>query len=222
MTEIDSRPSPRQLAADLFFLLQLALALISGGSQLLRLLTTSQGVNASWLASWLAFLLINLTLVLHAHRRQPSRVTLQTVLTYAVWSLVIAADLGVMLWRELEVWNHLDTLTVALITSGLGVIAGTSRWRRLPLTDPLVFAGVGVCFIALPQLVLTYKILQQGGAGLAGAMLLAGHVGILTRLGQLGFALREAGWDRNRLGAALSELANEITWILVSLAWLWH
>jgi hypothetical protein len=51
-------------------------------------------------------------------------------------------------------------------------------------------------------------------------MLLAGHIAILTRLGQLWFALREAGWDRNRLGAATSEVANEITWLLVTLAWL--
>jgi hypothetical protein len=54
----------KRLAADFFFALQIALALISGGSQFIRLLTTSQGVNLSWLASWLAFLLINLTLIL--------------------------------------------------------------------------------------------------------------------------------------------------------------
>jgi hypothetical protein len=50
-------------------------------------------------------------------------------------------------------------------------------------------------------------------------MLLAGHIGITTRLGQLMFAIREAGWDRNRLAAALSELANEATWLLVTAAW---
>jgi len=54
----------QRLAADLFFALQIALALISGGSQFIRLLTTFQGVNLNWLASWLAFLLINLTLIL--------------------------------------------------------------------------------------------------------------------------------------------------------------
>ena len=55
---------------------------------------------------------------------------------------------------------------------------------------------------------------------MAGAMLLAGHIGIITRLGLLWFAIREAGWDRNRQGAAWSELANEGTWLLVTLAWL--
>ncbi len=42
-------------------------------------------------------------------------------------------------------------------------------------------------------------------------MLPAGPRGILTRLGQLRFAGREAGWDRNRQGAALSQLANDST-----------
>jgi hypothetical protein len=55
---------------------------------------------------------------------------------------------------------------------------------------------------------------------MAGAMLLAGHIGIMTRLGQLWYAIREAGWDRNRQGAVLSEIANEVTWILVTVAWL--
>ena len=92
----------KRLTADLLFALQIGLALVSGGSQFLRLLTTSQGVNVSWLASWLAFLAINLTLTIRAHRSQPSRVTLQTVLTYAAWTLVIAAYLGALLWQGTE------------------------------------------------------------------------------------------------------------------------
>jgi hypothetical protein len=210
---------PPKLAADLFFALQIALALVSGGSQFLRLLSTSQGVNVSWLASWLAFLMINLTLTVRAHRFQPSRVTLQTVLIYAFWTAIIAANLAVLLWTG-TVWDHKDTVTVVVV--GLGVLLTCwYAWRQgLPLTDPLVNAGCAMCFIGLPQLTLAYKIFTVGGAGLAGLMLLAGHLGIITRLGILWFAIREAGWDRNRLGAALGELANESTWLLVTLAWL--
>ena len=211
----------KRLTADLFFVLQLALCLISGGSQFVRLLTTSQGINVSWLASWLAFLLINLALTFRAHRLQPSRVTLQTVLTYSAWTLAIAACLALLLYRGTEVWDWKDTATTVMVSLGGLATWLAARRRGLPLTDPLVIAFFGVCFIALPQLTLTYKIFAVGGTGLAGGMLLAGHIGITTRLGQLWFAIREAGWDRNRLGAALSELANEITWLLVTLAWLW-
>ena len=104
-------PTAKKLTADAFFVLQITLALISGGSQFLRLLTTSQGVNVSWLACWLIFLLINLELTLRAHRSRPSRVTLQTVLTYGAWTLVIAANLALLLWRGTESWDGKDTVT---------------------------------------------------------------------------------------------------------------
>ncbi len=211
----------RTLAADAFFLLQLCLAAISGGSQLTRLFATSQGVNVTWLASWLAYLLINLALTLRAHFSQPSRVTRQTVLTYTAWSLAIAACLAVLLWQGPETWARVDTINSVLVATGLLLTWLWARSRRLGLTDPVVKGFFGVCFIGLPQVILAYHILMVGGAGLAGGMLLAGHIGITTRLGQLWFAIREAGWDRNRLGAAISEIANEATWILVTAAWLW-
>jgi hypothetical protein len=213
-------PTTKQLTADAFFVLQITLALISGGSQFLRLLTTSQGVNVSWLASWLTFLVINLELTVRAHRSRPSRVTRQTVITYAAWTLVIAANLALLIWRGTEQWDSKDTATLAAVGVGLLFTLLYARGRSLRLTDPLVNAGCGMCFIGLPQLTLAYKIFTVGGAGLAGGMLLAGHIGIITRLGQLWFAIKEAGWDRNRQAAALSEVVNEGTWILVTAAWL--
>jgi len=212
----------KQTTADLFFAVQLGCTLVSGGSEFVRLLTTSQGVNLSWLAFWDAFLAVNLALVIRAHRNQPSRVTTQTILSYASWLLLISACLGAMLWRGQEVWDRGDTVTAAVVGLGLVLNYWQARRLRLAITEPLVMAGFGVCFIALPQLTLTYKILTEGGAGMAGLMLLAGHLGIFTRLGQLWFAIREAGWDRNRQGAVISELANEATWILVTAAWLAH
>jgi hypothetical protein len=212
----------KQLIADSFFALQLALAAISGVSQFARLLTTSQGVNITWLASWLAFLLINLGLTIRAHHTQPSRVTLQTVWSYGTWTLVIAANLALLLWRGPGMWDAKDTTTTIIVGLGLLLALVWARWRHLPVTDPMVQGLFGVCCIGLPQITLAYKIFLEGGAGLAGGMLLAGHFAVLTRLGQLWFALREAGWDRNRVGAAMSEAANEITWLLVTFAWLWH
>lgn len=213
-------PLTKKTTADFLFALQICLALISGGSEFLRLLTTSQGVNLSWLASWLAFLLINLALTIRAHRSLPSRVTLQAVLTYGAWTTVIAACLGAMLWKGTELWDAKDTLTAIMVALGLAITILAAYRLGLGLADPLVHASFAACFIGLPQLTLAYKIFTVGGAGMAGLMLLSGHIGICTRLGQLWFAIREAGWDRNRQGAALGELANESTWLLVTLVWL--
>ena len=210
----------KRFTTDTFFILQLILALVSGGSQFVRLLTTAQGVNVSWLASWLTFLGINLILTIRAHVSWPSRVTLQAVLTYAAWTTVIAADLGVMLWMGREMWDGKDTFTAAMVAGGVLLTLAWGKIRGLTFTDPLVSGFLAVCFIGLPQLTLTYKIFTEGGAGMAGAMLLAGHIGIMTRLGLLWIAVREAGWDRNRQGAILSEMANEVTWVLVTVAWL--
>ena len=76
----------KQLTADILFLAQIGLALVFGGSEFLRLLNTSQGIPIFWLASWLAFLLINLVLTIRAYVSCPSRVTLQAVGCYALWT----------------------------------------------------------------------------------------------------------------------------------------
>jgi len=213
-------PINKQITTDILFLVQIALAVISGGSEFLVLLTTSQGVNLTWLASWLTFLLINLALTIRAHLSRPSRVTLQTVLSYAAWTVMIAACLGALLWKGADLWDAKDTLTAVVVGVGLLITVLWAYRVGLKLTDPLVNGFFAVCFIGLPQLTLAYKIFAVGGEGMAGAMLLAGHIGIGTRVGQLWFAIKEAGWDRNRKGAALSEIANESTWLLVTLAWL--
>ncbi len=126
----------KQLTADLFFILQLFLAAISGGSQFVRLLSTSQGLNISWLASWLAFLLINLALTIRAHRVRPSRVTLQTVCSYGIWTLIITANLALLLWKREAVWDAKDWVTTMVIILGLLLTLVWSRWRGLALDRP--------------------------------------------------------------------------------------
>jgi hypothetical protein len=125
-----------------------------------------------------------------------------------------------MLWTAQDLWDAKDTVTSLVVGAGLALVWLWAWRRHLGLADPMVHAGFAVCFIGLPQLTLAYKIFTVGGAGMAGLMLLAGHIGICTRLGQLWFTIREAGWDRPRKAAAVGELANEITWLLVTLAWL--
>ena len=94
--------------------------------------------------------------------------------------------------------------------------------QRLGIADPMVKGWLAVFFKAIPQLALAYKIYLRGGAGLAAAAVITGHITILARLGQLWFSIQEAGWDRNRRGSALSELANEGSWIIATLVWLAH
>jgi hypothetical protein len=213
-------PFSKQLTADILFFIQVGLAIVFGGSEFLRLLSTSQGIPIFWLASWLAFLLINLALTIRAHTSRPSRVTLQTVGCYALWTVIIASDLVVLLLKGTDIWRPADTVTVLGVALCLIVTILWGYRRRLGPGDPIVQGYFGILFIGVPQITLAYTIYTEGGQGLAGPALLASNFSILIRLALLGFAIAEAGWDRNRKGAAMSESANEISWLLVTLAWL--
>ena len=213
-------PMTKQLTADILFLAQIGLAVVFGGSEFLRLLHTSQGIPIFWLASWLAFLLINLVLTLRAYVTFPSRVTLQSVGCYALWTVIIAADLVVLFLKGTDIWRAADTITAIIVAAGIMAIILWGHRRGHGLGGPIVHGYLGILFIGLPQITLAYTIFQEGGQGLAGVALLASNFSILIRLGLLGFAIAEAGWDLNRKGAAMSELSNEISWLLVTLAWL--
>jgi hypothetical protein len=213
-------PATKQITADVLFLVQIGLALVFGGSEFLRLLSTTQGIPSFWLASWLAFLLINLALTIRAHLSRPSRVTLQAVGCYALWTGIIASDLVVLFIKGTDIWRTADTITALVVGAGIVVAILWGRRQGRGLGDPIVHGYLGILFIGMPQITLAYTIFKEGGQGLAGAALLASNVSILIRLALLNFAIAEAGWDRNRKGAAMSEFANEISWLLVTMAWL--
>lgn len=211
--------SRRKMAADLLFGVQIACTLIFGGAQFLRMLTTSQGVSVSWFGFWELFLVLNLILAVRAHQNQPSRVTRQTILSYALWTSMVTLDLGVMVLRGTATWNVRDTVTTILALLGIMATVAVSSTSGLAITDPLVKGWLAVFFKAVPQFVLAYNLGVLGADGLAGMAILTGHVTIITRLGQLWFSIREAGWDRNRTGSAISEAANWGSWTVVTIVW---
>ncbi|MDO8621807.1 MAG: hypothetical protein Q7R80_01090 [bacterium] len=210
----------KQLVTDLLFGVQMICGVIFGGSQILRLVQTTQGVNISWFALWEGFILLNLVLAVRAHQAQPSRVTWQTIASYILWAVVVTIALGVMGWNRSGAWDRHDSITAMLAALGIAVTIGIAIRRRIQLADPIVRGMIAVFCKAVPQLALAYKIAMVGGAGLAGAAIVFGHVTVLTRLGQLGFSIHEAGWDRNRLGSAISEVGNEGSWLVTTAIWL--
>ena len=208
------------MIADLLFGVQIICTFIFGGSQFLRMLTTSQGVSISWYGTWEIFLVLNLILALRAHHNQASRVTFQTVLSYVSWMAMVTLDLGVMVVKSTGKWSGRDTTTTIFAIVGVAAVLTVANRKQLAITDPLVKGYLAIFFKAVPQLILAYNMLIMGGNGLAAAAIITGHITILTRLGQLRFSIREAGWDRNRIGSAISEFANEISWTIATIVWL--
>jgi energy-converting hydrogenase Eha subunit A len=210
----------QKMIADSLFGVQVICTLIFGGGQFLQMLTSTQGVSLSWFVFWEVFLVLNLVLAVRAHRNQPSRVTRQTIVSYVLWTAVIALDLGAILWKSTGMWNERDTATAVIALVGIVGTLTVAYYNRLTITDPIVKGYLAVFFKAVPQLVLAYNMLVLGSDGLAGEAIIAGHITILTRLGQLWFSIKEAGWDRNRMGSAISEIANQGSWIIVTIIWL--
>jgi hypothetical protein len=209
-----------RLIADSLFAIQVACALIFGITQIQQMRHTTQGVSLTWFVFWAVFLGLNLVLAVKAHQVQPSRVTRQTVITYATWSAVLALALIVLVWRSVGAWHTVDTINV--IVSGVGIAAtyAIGRAHGLGFKDPMVRGWFAVFFKATPQLTLAWHLTQVGGAGLAPFAVFSGHVTICLRIGQLYYSIREAGWDRNRIGSAISEIANELSWLVATVVWL--
>jgi hypothetical protein len=212
----------RRLVADLFFVTQVCAAVVSGVAQFARLLTTTQGVGVSWYAFWDAFLVINLGLAIRANRAQPSRITRQTVATYAVWLVMVTAQIGAMAWGRVGVWDDRDTLTALLAAAGIVAVSGWAAASGVGLLDPYARGGYALCFRVVPQMMLAWRLGIEGNGGFPGLSIIMGHLAILTRIGQVAFSIREAGWDRNRTGSAIAEVGNEVSWCAITIGWFVH
>ncbi len=198
---------------------QILCALAFGATQLRALHHSIAGASVSWIGLWLAFLLVNLSLALEARRRQPGRAIQQTVQIYTVWSAVCAVVLIYLLLRGAQ-WYPMDSLTAALTAVGVGVSLLYGKLSGRGIQDPYVRAGFAVFFKGVPQLTLAWHILGHGGEGIAAFAFIAGHITINMRLWQVWRAIREAGWDRHRGGIAIGEAANEVSWVIATVAWL--
>lgn len=210
----------RRYVADLLFIVQIGCALVFGVSQTWHMFSSVEGLSPSWFLCWALFLVINLRLSIQAHRTQPSRVTLQTVWAYAIWTTIIAANLVALAWHGAGSWSIVDDITIGIAAAGIVATLAIGRRHGLGWRDPIVRGWLAVFFKGVPQLTLAWNLALVGGAGLAPFGVFAGHVTICTRLGQLVFSIREAGWDRNRVGSLISEVANEASWIVATVVWL--
>ncbi len=204
---------------DTLFYVQLLCAIGFGVFQGILMLETTQGVSLTWLVFWGIFLLINLSLSVRAHEVLPSRIARQTVIIYAAWATMMAGNTAIYLWRDSVIWTAVDTWTTLIALVGIALTLFIGRRHALGVTDPLVRGYLAVFFKGVPQLTLAANIAFVGGAGVSMFAILTGHFTICTRLGQIFMSLREAGWDRNRKGSLISEIANEFSWIVVTIVW---
>lgn len=220
MSQLSSASSRARLTADVLFVVQLVCGLAFGIGQTVKMFESTQGVSISWFVFWGLFLLINMRLSFQSHQAAPSRVTYQTRVIYLVWTSLMAVNLGVLVGNGTGQWSDIDTLTSLLALAGVTATLIIGARHHLTWRDPIVRGWLAVFFKGVPQLTLAWNMFLHGGAGLAAIGIWAGHVTICMRIGQLVYAIREAGWDRYRRGSLISEVANEASWIVATVVWL--
>ncbi|MBI2065046.1 MAG: hypothetical protein HYT62_03285 [Candidatus Yanofskybacteria bacterium] len=210
----------KKAIADLLFGVQIVGALVFCGAYFLRSLHDVTGSSLVQFGLVATYLLFHLALGVGAHRASPSRVTRQTIATYAIWFVLISAIISAAATNPAYRWNERETtqlLTAAVLT--VIVLAATAIQRR-KLSDPMVKASFAIAYKSVPQVLLAWKFLAEGASGTPGLSVVVGHLTILIRLGQIYFMVREAGWDRNRVWLAVSETVNELSWVVATAAWL--
>lgn len=212
--------SRKKLIADLFFGIQIISAFVLCGSQFFRLLEITQGQLLSMILLVEAFLFVNFLLAIKAHRVQSSRVTRQTLLVYLTLFVLMGFNVLAFFLNGEYQWSRNDTVTSILVLCGIVVVFIGAKIHKIELQDPMLKSLLAMIFKALPQFMMAFRIAQIGGAGVPAAVIISGHITILTRIGQIWFGIREAEWDRNRIWLCASETVNEISWITVSIIWI--
>lgn len=216
-------PGLSTYAADVLFIVQ-----ILGGFGLMipmmvRNWTNVEGVSASFFIVLLAFLALQLSLAIPAHKAQPSRKSLQTIIIYAAWVVLIGFHLIEILCRGLYQWDLNDAVTSILTFGGAGIVYVLRRARGSDFSDPVTKSQLGMMTRGVPQLLQGVKIWMIGGGGLHGFSVLIGNVNIWVRMIHLLLTHNEATWDKHRRWMLASEVVNAVSWGIVSLIWLaWH
>lgn len=212
--------SEKNLMADLLFGVQMIGAFVLAGSQFFRLLETTKGQLLSMFIGIEAFLCLNLMLAASAYREQPGRVIRQALWTYATWFALMGTNIVAIFINGGYEWSRNDALTTALLLLSSALIFALMKIRGIGFQDPMPRSLLAMSCKALPQFLMALEIAQRGGAGVPAAAIVAGNITIFVRLGQLGFAIREAGLNRNLVWLCASETVNEVSWATVSVVWL--
>jgi hypothetical protein len=216
--------SAKRIGTYLFWF-QIVCAIIFGGSQALKMFESTQGVSMAFFACHGLFALFNLSLSLAALAAADGdrKVKQQSVYIYLMWTGILVVHLVIAGRQMPDKWNLVDSVAMACVSIGVvGVIilAKFQTWPVWAPMDPFVKTGLSIVCKSVPQVTLAVNIYLHGSAGLSGVWILVGHITICTRIVHLIVSNHER-WDRNTKGSLISEIWNEASWLVASLAWVW-
>jgi hypothetical protein len=199
-----------------------------GVSQFAGLLNTTAGINISWLVLWEGFMIFNFLLSLRAYkeaqlmepgvdRDEKYRKSLQASISYGLGGILNGIN-AVYLAVHLQSFDWVDKTNFLFV--GIALIF-VLAWYRKALLCPMALACYAILCKAVPQLFMAWRV---GPMGIDPANFLAilaiGHLLIILRLMIL-FRSYRAKQEEATKGLIISEGTNELSWLIVTMSWLW-
>lgn len=212
-----------QLVTDTLFVTRLVGTLCHSSVQLWHMRKSIQGVSLSMFLCLAAFAGCMLFLSLRSHQHSPSRVTRQIVVGYLLGFILASIGIGILLWhwmRGAYAWGYDDNCTVTSVLIGIACVLSVGTLRKLPRRDPILQGWLANTVKSVPQALMAWKMWRVGGGGYTAIAIWTSHAMLALRLVQLLFAYRKHP-TRLNTGLLIGELGNELSWCLVTLAWLY-
>jgi len=208
----------KQTTTDLIFGFQVICAVGFGGGQFLRMLDSVRGVSGAMFVFSLTFLFINLYLAIKGYGVKRTRVIVQLIAFMAL-GVAVYSGLLVLLIVKGGFWDGNDKVTSLLVLVGVSASLLVGKSRGLNWKDPIIKGWLALSFKAVPQLMMAWKIAIVGGTGVSGIFILTFHLLTLSRILLIFWEIQKVGWDRNRKGMLVSEIGNELSWVVVTTTW---
>lgn len=209
----------KKVANEILFYFQLIAGIIFGVSQIIHMLNNStQGLSISMFSFTLVYLLINWTLSLSSDRRAPSKITKQILINTTLGFIIYFLFVLILFIKAESFWSQNDSVTSLSVVIFLIILIIKSNQNKRKLLDPINKGVISLIFKSTPQLFLAIKVFKEGGDGLNITMLIIFHLLVLARIYQIISSTKEAKWEKNRKSLLISEIGNEFTWILVTIA----
>jgi hypothetical protein len=205
----------------ILFWIQVVGVLIFGSSQLYHMITYSTiGLSESMFLCNTIVVTINLVLALKAHKIQSSKNTKETVLIYFFGTIIYMSFLVTMAIKAESAWGNLDWITLAIVLIVVAIVFVYVVYKKINYRNPLLKGVISLILKVVPQLIMAYKIYEVGGQGLSLVTLIVFHFLTLLRIYKVWETKREMTTEKNRTGLLLSEIGNEVSWIVVSIVWI--
>ncbi len=174
----------------------------------------------TWPMFCLIYVLINLFLAIGAYTDKPSRKLWHVMMLYINFTILWFAFLLTCLFRVS--WSLEDSEVTVFVLMGIFSILFLRKKESFVQTilDPVTRGWLSFGIKSTLQVYVGYMIVStKNNTMLPLTGLIAGHITVLMRTAEVYLAARKSGWQLNNKSLFWSELGNEFTWCLTTLAW---